>query len=107
MALRPGRVQSVGGCQRRVHRSVGVHADGVERRQVLCHREPDAQVARVRRRPVRHAVHGDRGRGHMGGGRGVRRARRPVLLPAPVPRQQRHAVRGLLPVHGGTRARLR
>lgn len=104
MALRTGRVQSVRDGQRRVNRRVGVHADRAQRRPVFRHREPDAQAARIRRQPVRHPVHGDRGRGHLGGGRGLRRPRCPVLVRPAVPRAQRHAIRGLLPVPRRTRA---
>lgn len=106
MALRTGRVQSVGDGQRRVDRRVGVHVDRAQRRSVLRHRESDAQGSLVRRRPVRHQIHGGCGRGHMGRGRRVRRPRRQVLVRPPVPRAQRHAVRGLLPVPGPPGARL-
>lgn len=100
VAVRAGRVQGVGGGQGRVDRRVRVHADRPQRRPVLRHRQPHAQAAHVRRRPVRHPVHGDRGRGHLGGRARVRRPGRPVLVRAAVPRAQRHAVRGVLPVPG-------
>jgi len=106
VALRAGRVQSVGDGQRRFDRRVRVHVDRAQRRPVFRHREPNAQAARVHRRTVRHPVHAHRGRGHLGGGRGVRRTRRPVLVRPPVPRAQRHPVRGLLPVLRAPGARL-
>jgi len=106
VALRADRVQSVGDGQRRVDRRVGVHVDRAQCRPLLRHREPDAQAARVHRRPVRHQIHRDRGRGHLGGGRRVRRAGCPVLVRPSVPREQRHPIRGLLPVPGRARARL-
>lgn len=106
MAIRTGRVQSVRDGQGRFDRRFRVHVDRPQRRPLFCHRESDAQAARVHRRTVRHPVHANRGRGHLGGGRSVRRARRPVLVHPPVPRAQRHAVRGLLPVLRTPRAHL-
>jgi len=106
VALRTGRVQGIGDGQRRFDRRVGVHVDRTQRRSVFRHREPNAKVARVNRRTVRHPVHAYRGRGHLGGGRGVRCARRPVLVRPPVPRTQRHPVRSVLPVLRAPRARL-
>lgn len=106
VALRAGRVQSVGDGQGRFDRRFRVHVDRAKRRPLFCHRESDAQDARVHRRTVRHPVHVNRGRGYLGGGRGVRRTRRPVLVRPPVPRAQRYAVRGLLPVLRAPRAHL-
>jgi len=106
VALRAGCVQSVGDGQGRFDRRLRVHVDRAQRRPLFCHRESDAQAARVHRRTVRHPVHADRGRGHLGGGRGVRRARGPVLVRPPVPRAQCYAVRGLLPVLRAPRAHL-
>lgn len=106
VAIRAGRVQSVGDGQGRFDRGVRVHVDCTQRRPLFRHRKPDAQCARVHPRTVRYSVHSDRGRGHLGDGRGVRPARRPVLVRPPVPRAQRHTVRGLLSVLRAPRARL-
>lgn len=106
VALRTGCVQGIGDGQRRFDRSVGVHVDRSQRRSVFRHREPNAKVARVHRRTVRHQVHAYRGRGHLGGGRGVCRARRPVLVRPPVSRAQRHPVRSMLSVLRAPWARL-
>lgn len=98
MAVRTGRVQGVGDCQGRVDRCVGVHVDRAQRRPVLCHRQPTAQAARARPRPICRPDCGHRGRGHLGGGHRVRRAGRPVHVPPSVPPEQRHGLRGVLPI---------
>lgn len=106
MAVRADHLQGVGDHQGHIHRRDGVHADCPERGPVLRHRGPDAQAARVRRRPAGHQIHRDRGRDHMVPGRGVRHARRRVLVHQTVRGEQRDAVRGLLPVPGRAGPRL-
>lgn len=101
MAVRFDRVQGSRNHQRHIDRRYRVHVDRAERRPVLRHRGPDAQAARFRGRPTGHQVHRHRGRDHMVPGHRLRHARGHVLVPAPVPGEQRDRVRGLLPVPRG------
>lgn len=106
MAVRRDHLQGGRDHQGHIDRRDRVHVNSAERGPVLRHRRPHAQAARVRGRPPGHQVHRHRGRGHLVPGRGVRHARGRLLVHQTVRREQRDAVRGLLPVPRGAGARL-